>query len=958
MRPIITHLLRLASFSALLPAAQAEGLNPLLAQSSETPAPINAPEFALPTSTDAATERVNETTDDTAPDFALPADTEAAAGDSMDDSMEAGEGQIYHILPDFVVSTEGDTGYYSANTTSTTRANSLVKNTPITLSVINQEMLEDLNILTDEDLELASPSIEGESNDFSLNKIKIRGFRSGSSRYDLYIRSLARDGYNTDRLDIIRGANSLIYGQATPGGKVNFVPKTARFNDSFVTVSGQIGNKDYRRGILDINQVVNDKVAVRVMAVDHAQSYDQKYRSRTLNGATLEATYKPTDKTQLRLHLETVDSKLYYPSKNMTDQTRRDATGILNGMQYSPEAVALLPQNVVDAVITDPTNISRGVLSSREAIAQLYSDVSKEDYGSFEGPDTVNSNEGFFGSVDWTQQVSDRLQFKIGYNHQDVFNDSINRAGSSAVRLYDTEQADPNNPTPSEPNGETYLQSRFTKADGDTITDGIRATLLWDVEFKESKHSFLFGYDFDRSRINTLEYDEVLTGTYPNDPTTPAVLRSTPYVVNGAYNSGNNPYSTAYGSDFLLISDGTGGPNTSYDTDANNDLGVNQISINPNNGNPRIRGPYPSGPTELTLRTDKRSKSDVHGIWGAIQSEFFNGRLRTLAGLRYDTLDIEASELNVADLGLDGDRFPVSSKESQLSPSIGGLYWITDEVGIFANYAHSIASPNAIQRTVFGELPDAQIGKGIEGGFRFDLFDSKLNGQIVAFYIEKENDISDNLNNSQVVDAYPLFNPGGLTYPELYVDTNETTNRAGNLKENVGKRVNGIKTRSEGVEVEFYYNPNRNLTFTFAYAYTNYDRIETPAEVAETLGNEQIFGHAPHNATLIASYKFDKRGPLKGFSIGANQRYRSKSVGQQFEDAAGNIIGELEYDDEFTTGAFIAWSVKMGSARNAPQLGLRLTVSNLFNNTDLINRGERGFYKESRNITLSGNLKF
>ena len=35
----------------------------------------------------------------------------------------------------------------------------------------------------------------------------------------------------------------------------------------------------------------------------------------------------------------------------------------------------------------------------------------------------------------------------------------------------------------------------------------------------------------------------------------------------------------------------------------------------------------------------------------------------------------------------------------QLNPTLGGLFWLTDNVGIFANYARSIESPSGTERT-------------------------------------------------------------------------------------------------------------------------------------------------------------------------------------------------------------------------------------------------------------------
>ena len=112
-----------------------------------------------------------------------------------------------HVLSDFIVSESEDKGYYSANTTSVTKANELIKNTPVNVSVINEELLRDLGINTTEDLAQVSASIDTDPTSYSLDQIRIRGFRNTFTRYNGFRRTLARDSYNISRYDIIKGAN-------------------------------------------------------------------------------------------------------------------------------------------------------------------------------------------------------------------------------------------------------------------------------------------------------------------------------------------------------------------------------------------------------------------------------------------------------------------------------------------------------------------------------------------------------------------------------------------------------------------------------------------------------------------------------------------------------------------------------------------------------------------------------
>ena len=122
----------------------------------------------------------------------------------------------FYILPDFVVTDDEDKGYYSANTLAGTRTNELTKNIPMTISTINAEMLEDFKMKTLEDLGNFVPSIEAEGNVYNNNEISFRGLLTRSQLYEFMPRYSPLDWYNVGRSDIIRGANSLIYGQADP----------------------------------------------------------------------------------------------------------------------------------------------------------------------------------------------------------------------------------------------------------------------------------------------------------------------------------------------------------------------------------------------------------------------------------------------------------------------------------------------------------------------------------------------------------------------------------------------------------------------------------------------------------------------------------------------------------------------------------------------------------------------
>ncbi len=138
-------------------------------------------DFVIPEAAESSESSVVASGD--AEDFALP-----YVSDDSRDADATPENDDLFVLDDFVVSAADDRGYYAANSISATRTNALVKNTPISITVINEQLLQDLNILDDQDLVRASASVSQDPDGFSFNQLRIRGFRSLTQRYDLFWR--------------------------------------------------------------------------------------------------------------------------------------------------------------------------------------------------------------------------------------------------------------------------------------------------------------------------------------------------------------------------------------------------------------------------------------------------------------------------------------------------------------------------------------------------------------------------------------------------------------------------------------------------------------------------------------------------------------------------------------------------------------------------------------------------
>ncbi|MFU8926832.1 TonB-dependent receptor [Acinetobacter puyangensis] len=97
--------------------------------------------------------------------------------------------------------------------------------------------------------------------------ISIRGFNADVG--DIYrdgIRDsgkIRRSTANVERIEILKGPASVLYGRNAGGGVINMVSKVANFN-SRSSIGTYIGSYDNYGATLDINQILNGQVAVRL----------------------------------------------------------------------------------------------------------------------------------------------------------------------------------------------------------------------------------------------------------------------------------------------------------------------------------------------------------------------------------------------------------------------------------------------------------------------------------------------------------------------------------------------------------------------------------------------------------------------------------------------------------------------------------------------------------------------
>jgi outer membrane receptor protein involved in Fe transport len=391
------------------------------------------------------------------------------------------------------------------------------------------------------------------------------------------------------------------------------------------------------------------------------------------------------------------------------------------------------------------------------------------------------------------------------------------------------------------------------------------------------------------------------------------------------------------------------------------------------------------------------------GFWLASSGSYKDGKLRTLLGGRVDRINVNGNyfdykrssvlydnDINSPTFGeviemlpKTGNSEDTSLTETHFSPSLGALYWFNKNISIFANFSESIISPTGFQYDVMGKLTPPESGKGKEVGFKFSNQDNTINAQLAFFRIDKKNDQKSNLSYPQLQSIYPFKDANNQLYSYsdiIYSAYSEVRDEDGNIIDYtgavfdpIGTRIANEETRSEGIELDFYYNPSRAISVFLGYAYLDTTYLKS---IIPSLEGLTIPGTSNHNINGQIKYTF-REGQYKGFFCGLNYKYRSSALLNNYftdinddreadyypKEFNGNTVNpsyfEFELEDQFSTDAFVGWSGKINKKKGAPSLRLQVNLNNVFDDIHLISTGSNNArYTDSRNVTISSTISF
>lgn len=208
-------------------------------------------------------------------------------------------------------------GYRATRSATGTKTDTALRDIPQSIQVVSRQVLEDQQVNNLGDALTNVSSVQrGNSHGGSSESFIIRGFKATTYAVDgMLINPLVsrpealRDLANVERVEVLKGPASVLYGRGNPGGLINLVTRQPSFTPE-AQVKAQVGSYDFYRleanasGPLDEAKTLAGRMTV---ATQTSRGFRDTFRDskRTYIAPTLR--WEPSDATRVDAGLEYIN---------------------------------------------------------------------------------------------------------------------------------------------------------------------------------------------------------------------------------------------------------------------------------------------------------------------------------------------------------------------------------------------------------------------------------------------------------------------------------------------------------------------------------------------------------------------------------------------------------------------------------------------------------------------------
>lgn len=808
-------------------------------------------------------------------------------------------------LPSFEVQTSRDVGYLASNSVSATRINVPIIDLPFAISAFTPQFMADTGARNLFDVVSYSAGVKSGGTEFLQGDTSymIRGFAQyplhdgiyESPQGNVYVDTVA-----IDRVEVVKGPASLLYGQIFPGGAVNYITKRAK-DTPFATTTLTTGSYDYQRVKVDVNQpLVPGKLLFRVNAGwENYYEYVNPSKARS-------SVIAPTVTWKIAKNLSLTVNYQYF---------RRNETP---PAIYLPATAVATPASMVTAF-----KAASGYPAPADAVAGKIG-LSLSPFGSIDVDQGYNdsANTGWVGIPSFYPK---RFNFASAHDTRKTELGSIHSELNATLGSHWVARADFDyNYNSVTQDGTGFGAVYIAPPNSLVFSNG-----AWAVAPSWSTLTAAQQTAATAAFVTQLNLDPNAAFQGQNGSESPLVISRRPrhsalygHNVTGQFEAAGN-YSFAWGKIKPLIG-------LYFDRTY-----INGLTIQ-NRGNAtslyfRTWDINPASPTyyidyntsffqgDLTsLATQNLAFTSDQAAYAVLNASFLHDSLFAVAGARYNRSQSTTTNY----LGTTASAvYGTGLKSHYTTPQVGIGYKITPDLMVYASYATSYNLPsqasirtfttvNGLPTSAPTEQAKPTVGEGYEVGLKTELFDRRVSSTLAVYQIEQRNILNTVTQTIQ-----------GVT---------------------IGLDFQGTTVRSRGIEYELTYTPVRNWQIFASVADDDVRAVQEPPGYAYYLG-ETPYNTTRYLANLWTRYNF-AAGSLKGLWIGGGAKYTGRMLANQ--------VNKFYYNPAYTD-----WSSVIGYdwTWNKKNFTLALNWQNMANTLEIPAQQTRGL-PERVTLSLTGNF--
>ncbi len=847
----------------------------------------------------------------------------------------------------FEVSTDKDLGYQSVSSLSGTRTGELLRNLPVSVSILNQEFLQDIAV-TDSAQAMILYGIGVEPSGSNVpgvglpgtgtgggNALTFRGIGASWSSRDGVIWYGVSDNFNVESIEINRGPSGNVFGDSKAGGVSNIVSKRAKLRD-FATINVRGDSEGSQRGTIDYNKRLTSKAAVRVnlMANDQRDWHDTAFDRRSGAAAALQYDFTPHTRLSVvgeynnvervspqALYTDNFSSGYVIGSGTTTPSTVPFGTTVIqaagatqrwtyiNGRAYNLANTTTATFRQTNVAL-NPVNVSSAIIPRHQQ---------------WNGPSDRRDHDSKSLTLAFEHRLFEHTMLQATYNL--TLSDRYDmQANLDGIRR----DVNPSLPGPSgtlvaNPNfDQLYVDHRWQVSHYYNRTAAYLLTAVQDLDFRITKQRLIASGSLRDDRFRLFQEQELLT---------PETIAASGLTGTSALQTNNLVRRRFY------LKNG-------------NDEAVRRTDI------PEARF------YEVTNNSGQKTRAYFYSASALLLGKYWNDRITSTVGIRRD--DFEQRQVPVdlvpgTNNGTPGTGFATLRKNGSgeeiwaeqigqyhTSWNYGAVFSPIPQARVFYNYAENFQQ-NGTTPYFNGDARKPREGDGIDYGASVYLWKDRITATVTRYNNTSNNETLNVLNNQLIADEINRLL--GTSYTSA---------------------VNGDSQsrQARGTELELIANPTRQWTIAFKYSMrknVNTDfaprfqatlaalKAKTNDPTLYALTEARLGAVISENPSARAAWNYSTRyaftkGPLKGARVGVYGYYRQGN----WAYAAGRP--DLYFKSYVMFNALAGYEYRLN---NRQRLDFQVNVENVANQQLKVGTANTGGgYLAPTKVILQTTLRF